>query len=83
MDKGTEIYFNPTGIVEVYPLDTAGNKNCDKYSYSIYVSDNNELSLTEYDMVMSYTIDKLDSNVLTLTSRYRPTTIKLTRKNWR
>jgi hypothetical protein len=83
LDRGTEIYFGPGGKVEVHPVDTTGNKGCDSYTYAVYGPGDSQLNLIEYDMVMVYQINKLDSNVLVVTSQFKPTTIKLTRKNRR
>lgn len=58
--KGSQVLFKPEGILKVHPIDTTKNTNCYDYSCSIYVGQNIELSLREYDMIIEYEIVKIN-----------------------
>src|SRR5690606_13276763 len=62
---GTKYSFNPDGTFDIYPNDST-NK-CNGYSYRIW---ENEISVTEYDMIMTLEIVKLTKDKLILKSTY-------------
>ena len=62
---GTKYAFNPNGTFDIYPKDST-NK-CNGYSYKIW---ENEISITEYDMVMKLEIVNLTKDKLILKSTY-------------
>ena len=62
---GTKFSFNPNGTFDIYPKDST-NK-CNGYSYRIW---ENEISVTEYDMIMTLGIVKLSKDKLILKSTY-------------
>jgi hypothetical protein len=62
---GAKYAFNPNGTFDIYPKDST-NK-CHGYSYRIW---ENEIRVTEYDMVMTLGIVKLTKDKLILKSTY-------------
>ena len=64
---GAKFAFNPNGTFDIYPKDST-NK-CNGYSYKIW---ENEISITEYDMIMKLDIVNLSKDKLVLKSTYVP-----------
>jgi len=59
--------FQDEGELIVYEKDSIDS--CNKYSYSVY---EDKISLTEWDMIMSFPIEKLDKNELIIKSKFIP-----------
>ena len=64
---GSKFTFNQNGTFDVFPKDST-NK-CNSYSYHIW---ENQVSITEYDMMMHLDIVKLTADKLILKSTYVP-----------
>lgn len=75
---GATFDFKDEGTLVVYQRDSI--ESCNKYSYCIY---KNKISLTEWDMIMTFPIEKLEMNILVFKSRFVPRDVVWTEETFK